>query len=423
MTTILKNAFLIDGTGEVPSGLSTIVISGGAIRQVEHCAPGIHGQSAKCDLKESALKKSNGDAELDADIVIDLKGKTVIPGLIDAHTHFGGSDRLDYPGVSDRHDSYDYLNSRKDALKWGITTVRSAGDYVPDIIDFRNEVDGGRHISPRIIAAGRMLQAAGGHPLDTVFGSDPGIAAGVVVTVTKETDLAKEVKSLAEAGSDWIKVFISEVNKMDYPAKIPRVSGTQIRQIVSLAHAHNKPCMIHVDNLSQLREAAEAGADSIEHIVAVGATDTEFTDDLLDLIISRGIYIVPTIYSIKAHEAGDETRPPVYEKLVKIVNRMLTAGVKIAVGCDSGIPFVPLGESLHSELEELVVAGMSPMQAITAATSENSKMLGIDNELGQILPGKTANLVVLEADPLEDITNTRRIELVILNGRIVYDNR
>ncbi|MDR0817773.1 MAG: amidohydrolase family protein [Clostridiales Family XIII bacterium] len=406
MTTLLKNAFLIDGTGAAPAGLTDIVLSDGKIKSVELSASGL------------ANTPDN-----DADTVFDLRGKTVLPGLIDAHTHFGGTDRLDYPGITDRHENYDYLNSRKDALKWGITTVRSAGDYVPDILDFRDEVDAGLHTSPKIIAAGRMFQAAGGHPLDTVFGHDPGIASGVIIAVGEDTDLEKEVAGLADAGSDWIKVFISEVNKMDYPAKVPRIPKEKIKRIAELAHKHDKPCMIHVDNLSQLREAAEAGADSIEHIFAVGATDTELPDDLLELLKDRGTYIVPTMYSIKAHEALDDTRPPVYEKLVAVVARMLEAGIKITAGCDSGIPFVPLGESIHCELEELVRAGMSPMAAILAATSQNAKMLRIDNDRGQILPGKAADLVILGANPLEDIANTRKIEIVILNGRIVIDRR
>jgi len=397
---ILKNAVVVGDPASAPVQNAAIVINGARIESV--------GQ--------------NMTIPNSADIVVDLKGKYVLPGLIDAHVHFGGTEGFDYPGVGNRLETYDYLKSRAEALKWGVTTIRSAGDYTPDIFKFRDEVNNGLHISPRIVAAGRMIQARGGHPLDTVFGSDERIAAGSCVLLDDSTDIGVEVKKLADAGADWIKTFICEVNKLDYPAPVPRLPTESIRQIVDAAHKQGLPCMIHVDNARQLREAAEAGADSIEHTFTVGATDTDIDDDVIDLLIKRQIYVVPTIFSVKAHENPDGNMPLVYQKLIRQVNKLIRAGVNIGVGTDSSIPFVPIGVALHEELAQLVECGMTPAGAIAAATSVNAKLLRKENEIGAILPGYFADLLVVGGDPTGDINCTKDIHIVIMNGRIVTDN-
>ena len=358
-------------------------------------------------------------APSNADVILDLKGKTALPGFIDAHVHFGGADGFDHPGIGSKQETYDYLKSRMDALKWGITTVRSTGDYMPDILEFRDEVNLGQHISPRIIAAGKMIQARGGHPVSTVFGGNAAIAEGACVLVDENTDLDKEVKALADAGVDWIKAFISEVNKLDYPARVPRIPPEMIKRIVDLAHFCGKPCTIHVDNISHMREAAMAGADCIEHVFSVGASDTEIDDDLIELLIKNRTYIVPTVFSIKAHENPEGNMPLVYEKLIRQVGKLIAAGVNIGAGTDSNIPFVTLGESFHEELSELVKCGMAPLEALKAATNGNAKLLRKDDEIGAILPGYYADMIVVGGDPIKDINQTKNIDLVIANGRIM----
>jgi len=393
----LKNATVIDGTGAQPIHNAKIIINGNKIEAV----------GADVAIPDGA------------DVLFDLKGKTVLPGLIDAHVHFGGTDGFDYPGISSRHDSYDFLKNRMDSLKWGVTTIRSTGDFAPDIFDFRDEVNRGLHISPRIIAAGKMIQARGGHPVYTVFGSNPSIIDGACVVVDESTDLEKEVKALVDAGADWIKVFISEVNKMDYPTRIPRIPPEKIKQIVDLAHQFGKPCMIHVDSISHMREAVLAGADCIEHIFCVGATDIDIDDNLIESLVKSKTYVVPTVFSIRAHENPNGPMPLVYEKLIPQVNKLIKAGVNIGVGTDASIPFVPLGESMHEELAELVKCGMTPLEAIKAATLGNAKLLGKEKELGAVLPGYFADLLVVDGNPAGDISLTKNVSLVFANGRIV----
>ena len=406
---VLKNAFVIDGTGSPPTEAMTLVING---NRIETITTG----GAAPSIRNTELPSQ------DIETVIDMKDSFLIPGLIDAHVHFGGTDALDHPGIGSMRETYDYLPSRTDSLRWGVTAIRSAGDYTPDIIEFRDAVKDGFQISPRIFAAGKMIQARGGHPIYTVFGSNSAISDGATVQVDESTDLEKEIERLAAAGVDWIKAVICEVDKLNYPAPVPRIPPEKIAKIIDLAHKHGKPCMIHVDNASHLREAVAAGADSIEHIFAVGATDTEIDDSLIDLLVKTQVHIIPTLISIKRHESPGSNRPLVYEKLKYQVGRLIAAGVNICAGTDSSIPSVRIGESIHDELEELVACGMTSLEAIKAATHDNAALLRASDCIGSIKTGYFADLIALSANPMLDIRNTKTIRFVIANGHIVSYN-
>lgn len=395
---VFKNAFLLDGTGSDPVAGATIVVEGKKITQVGK------------DISFPAGAQ-----------VIDLQGKPLLPGFSDAHTHMGGSDRLDRPGLTGRFGSYDYAENREAALNWGVTTVRSAGDFTPEILAYRDEVNNGKIRSPRVLASGRMIQVNGGHPAFTVFFANPEVIDNACVLVNDNTDIELEIKKLAEAGADWIKAFISDDNKMHYPSAAPRLSNKQLRRIADAAHKYGKVLMVHVDDIGNMIEAINIGADSVEHTINVGTSDHEVTDEVFKLLASRNIWVVPTMVATKNHDGSIPGAPLVYQTLEKALRRMVQAGVKIGVGCDSGIPFVPYGECVHIEMELLTTVGMSPLAVITAATGGNAKMFHKDDVFGTIEPGKAADLVVLGANPLEDIKNTRDIRMVLRDGRVVVD--
>ncbi|MCL1828945.1 MAG: amidohydrolase family protein [Oscillospiraceae bacterium] len=396
---VFKNAFLIDGTGAAPLPNATVIISGKTIDAA--------GQNIK--PPENAQ-------------VIDLKGKPLLPGFSDAHTHFGGSPLLERPGSVSRFTSYDYAEHCEAALSWGVTAMRSAGDFTPDIIEFRDEVNAGKHRSPRVLACGPFLQAKGGHPLSTVYFDDPVIAKGSIVSIDEKTDIDAEVGKLADLGVDWIKVMAGRKNKLKYPDdEVPGLTEKQLRLITDAAHKRGLPVMMHADDVGDLVRAVKAGADTVEHTINVATSDHEMTDEALRLLIDNKVWVVPTMTATKLHDGSAAEAPLVWPALLTAVRRMIQAGVRIGVGCDSGIPFLPRGECIHIETELLTEAGYTPLQAVTAVTGKNAEMLRSNDVFGTVTPGKAADIAVLGSNPLEDIRNTRDILMVLRDGAVVID--
>lgn len=167
-------------------------------------------------------------------------------------------------------------------------------------------------------------------------------------------------------------------------------------------------------------DAVRAGVDSVEHILSAGAANTDISDELVDLIKEKKTVLVPTMMSILHFDSrvGDK---PVYEKLKSAVKKLCDSGIPLAVGSDSAIHFVPFGETLHDEMACMVEAGMTELSVLTAVTSGNAGLLGISDRLGTIEAGKTADIIVLGSNPLEDIKNSRDIRMVIQNGRVIID--
>ncbi|NLV50590.1 MAG: amidohydrolase family protein [Clostridiales bacterium] len=397
--TAFINARVIDAAGSPPIDCATVIVSGSRIEAV----------GARLDTPENAN-------------IIDLKGKTLLPAFSDAHTHFGGSDRLSRPALGGRDITYDFAYNSMADIRWGVTTIRSAGDFMPDIVSFRDEVISRQLNAPRILTAGRMFVAPGGHPIDTVYSGSEAIRDNACVVCYENTDIESEVKALTEAGVDWIKVFISTLNKMNYPHPVPRIPRAVIARIINASHKYGKPVMVHVEDLRDMEEAAELGADSIEHCIGVGSAQPYIpSESLLNKLVGSGVYVVPTMSAIKAHDGMLNGAEPVFPHLLKAVKAMHDAGVKLAVGCDSGIPFLSYGECVHIEMELLSRAGLTPMEVICAATKGNAALFGMQDHLGTIESGMLADIVILEADPLEDIKNTGRIMLVMKEGRIMFD--
>lgn len=355
--------------------------------------------------------------------VLDLKNNFLLPGFSDVHTHLGGSADINRPPHTGRFLSYDYSEHREKALYWGVTALRSAGDFMPDIIEIRGMEQRGEICSPHIMTAGRMIQAQYGHPGYTVLFADEPILKNELVLVDEHTDVSEEVRKLVDEGVDWIKVHISDMDVMHYPNKVPKLPRQQIRRIVETAHQLNTPVMAHIENIEDMKEALLCEVDTIEHTMN-NAIDTgkEMTDDVLNLLKEQNVWVVPTMVATKYHDGSIEGVEPVFPYLRKAVRLMIDAGVNIGVGCDSGIPFVPYGLCVHEEMELLCESGMSPMEAITAATSGNAKLMGKEKEFGTVAAGMRADLVVLGSNPLYDIRNTRDIRMVFHNGCVVRDH-
>jgi len=402
----LTNVRLIDGTGHDPSGNMTIIIDGNRIKNV--------------GLVTSYPDNTN---------VVDLRGLTVMPGLIDCHLHLGGL-TIDQPGKAIGKVSFidmasffwDYLRNyahrRRLAIENGVTTIRSAGDHYPHIIRLRDKIAAGKLSGPRIFAPGPIITAPGGHPAGTIYKGNRYIVENAVRQIADVNTAREEVRRLVEGGVDCIKAIYSDINPVDITHKVPRLSFDVLEALADEIHRHNLRLMVHTGTPQESMDAIRAGADSIEHGILPGANSFDFNDDLIKMMLDKGIFFVPTLSIAWANK---NAYPAVFTGLKRTFKKLHDAGVNIAAGTDSGTPGVVIGKGLHKELEIMVEAGISPMEAIIAATRNAADNVAKASELGTIESGKLADVIAVSGDPLKDIRNTREIKLVIREGEILVN--
>lgn len=392
----IKNVQLIDGTGSAPVAKANILIENGLFEAV----------GTEVEIPESAT-------------VISGEGLTAMPALIDMHTHMGGSSGFDHPGCGNRLETYDYVEARESFLRWGVTTVRTCGDQAEDMLAFRNDVRAGKVISPRIISCGPFMQHHEGHPWATVYMRNPVVSEKACLFADKEKSIEEQVAEIAASGADFIKVFYAHLNKMDYPNSVPRITKDQLKRVVDAAHSHGLKCACHADGPEELLDAAEVGVDIIEHMIGAGSECSEFTAEEIAKIKASGVTVDPTMISILRFDQTPGFRS-VWEDLKKAVKQFYDAGIPLVVGCDSGIPFVPFGESLHDEMACMAEAGIPADAILSMATLGNAEAIGMGGSLGSIEVGKEADLILLGSDPLANIDNTKDIRLVLKQGKVVY---
>jgi enamidase len=403
---VLSNGTLVDGTGRRPVQNAIVMIKGNRVERV--------GSRIKYP------EDSN---------VIDLQNLTIMPGLIDCHLHLGGL-TVDKPGEAIGKVSFiymvsffwDYLRNyayrRRLAVENGVTTIRSAGDHYPHIIRLRDKIAAGKLLGPRIFAPGPTITARGGHPASTIYKGNRYITENATRQIDDVDFAREEVRRLADGGVDCIKAIYSDIDPMNITHKVPRLSFNVLEAIADEAHQHNLRLMVHTGSPNETKDAVKAGADSIEHGLLPGADSNDYDDELVTMMVDRGTYFVPTLATAWAYK---ETYPEVFVNLKKAVKKLHDAGVHIAAGTDSGTPGVVIGKGLHKELELLVEAGLSPMEAIIAGTRNAADNLGKLNKLGTIEKGKLADMIVISGDPLKEIERTRDIKMVMINGMIAVN--
>jgi enamidase len=352
-----------------------------------------------------------------------------MPGLIDCHLHLGGL-TVDKPGLAIGKVTltdmvsffWDYLRNyahrRRLALENGVTTIRSAGDHYPHIIRLRDRIAAGELSGPRIFAPGPTITATGGHPAGTIYKGNRYIIENAVRQIDDVNDAREEVKKLAEGGVNCIKAIYSDIDPMALNHRVARLTFDVLEALADEAHRHGLKLMVHTGSPEETMDALKAGADSIEHGLLPGVASTEFGDDIVDMMLERGTFFVPTIAIAWAYKETDQN---IFTAVKKVTRKLHDAGVPIAAGTDSGTPGVVIGKGLHKELELMVEAGISPMQAILAGTRNAADNLGIAHELGTIERGKLADMVVVSGNPLEEIGNTRNIKMVVKDGKIVVN--
>ena len=407
----IVGARLIDGTGADPVENTTVVIEG---ERIVALGPG-------------AVVEVPRDAH-----VIDAAGMTLMPGLIDCHVHLVGQWGYDILRGLMTAPSLSLLYAVPHArvtLEAGVTTVRDAGLTPAGV---KLAIEQGLFPGPRMRVAVSILSQTGGHGdghmpccadlsrMATGRALAPDVPTGIVDGIEA---MRHKVREVLRAGADWVKLCTSGgvLSASDAPESA-QFTVEEIAVAVYEAAAQGKRCMAHAQSNRGIKNAIEAGIASIEHGIYLD-------DEAIASMIERGIYLVPTLVApqdvLDIAESNPSAMPPyAVEKARQVLSehrasfrRAVAAGVKVAMGTDSGVG--PHGGNAR-ELGLMVAhGGMTPMQAIVASTSSAADLLRLDDQLGTVAPGKLADLLVVDGDPLADVRvleDRDRLALILKGG-------
>jgi len=384
--TFIKAARVIDSTGRVITN-GVIVIENGRIVSVGTAPPP------------------------DAASVVDLGRLTVLPGLIDVHTHMTyywdrkpGTRPLDQPRRPAGVTVVLAAENARKTLESGVTTVRDLGASSETDYAMRDLINMGRMIGPRMFVAGQGLSA------DRSGAANP-------------ARFQEQAEARIAAGSDWVKIFGSRGSYQSVETT-QTVTFDEMKAAVDAAHAKGHRVAIHSYGPSGVKDAVRAGADSVEHGI-------DLDDDTIAEMVRRGTVWVPTIdhnrYYVDAREEFGfalDTIPPLQayiEKNLEAARRAIRAGVKLAMGSDA--VYTMFGQNTR-ELGWFVKAGMTPAQALKAATATGAELLGMEGSIGAAAPGYVADLIAVDGDPLTDINVViDRVRWVMKAGEVVVDRR
>jgi imidazolonepropionase-like amidohydrolase len=410
-----EGARLIPGDGRPPIEEAVLIVEGGRIR--------LAGRRGEVTVPPAAARVS-------------LAGKTVLPTLVNAHTHTGFQRGASY--ARENYTRAQVLEDLERAHYFGVGAVLSQG-IDPGEIGFQLRVDqaAGRAGGARFLLAGRGIGAPN---------AGPGAAAyqGVAYALTTPDEGRRAVAELAAQKVDIVKIWVDDRN-----GRAPRLAEPVYRAIIDEAHRRGLRVNAHVFYLEDLKKLVDAGVDGLAHL----ARDLELDDAAVAAIVKRGVYVMPTLatpertthtsvppalaawldgpeasalgvpvlerikaaFGGRSADAAGEARRR-YAILERSVARLARADARLLLGSDTGIQDHPFGFTDHRELEMMVGAGAMPMQVIVAATGRAAEYLRLA-DLGTLAAGKSASFIVLDGNPLTDIANTRRIADVYIDGR------
>jgi imidazolonepropionase-like amidohydrolase len=396
--TLLAGGRVFDGTG-APLGQADVVVEDGRIVEV---GPG-----------------------LDGDEVVDVGGRCLLPGLFDCHTHvtLSSISLLNSLQAPFSYRFFETVQNLAATLRAGITCVRDAAGADAGV---KRAVADGLIPGPRLQISLTLLSQTGGHG-DGWFPSGqevrfwppyPGMPDGLV---DGPEAMRRKVRELVRAGADVIKVATS--GGVLSPTDDPRHAhfrDDELAALVAEAAAADRWVMAHAQASDGIKAAVRAGIRSVEHGIYLD-------DEAIELMLERGAWLVPTLVAprgvLAAAEAGVPLPDAARRKAAEVAEahadsfrRAVAAGVKVAMGTDSGV--TPHGRNL-AELELMAKGGMAPAQVLAATTSSAAELLGLADQLGTLEPGKRADLVVVDGDPFELATLPDRVVAVFQDGRLV----
>lgn len=404
--TIIHCGKLIDGVSDNAMSQMSVIVEGNRIVAVE----------------KGYTRSKNGDT------VIDLKDKTVMPGLMDMHVHIEGesspASQLQQYTQNPADVAYDAQVYAERTLMAGFTTVRDLGGSGVNV-SLRNAINAGKVKGPRIYTAEKTISTTGGHG-DPTNGSkialmgDPGPDEGVV---NSEAEARKAVRQRYKNGADVIKITATGgVLSVAKDGQGPQFQMDELKGLVETAKEYGFVTAAHAHGDEGMRRAVEAGINSIEH-------GTFMSETTMDLMIEKGTYYVPTISAgkfvvEKAKIPGFfppvvvpkalEVGPKIQETFAKAYKK----GVKIVFGTDAGV--FPHGDN-GKEFGFMVEAGMKPMEAIKSATAMAAELLRITDDYGSVAVGKMADLVAVDGDPIKDISVMEKVKFVMKGGKVFKD--
>jgi imidazolonepropionase-like amidohydrolase len=349
--------------------------------------------------------------------VIPMKGKWLIPGLMNMHVHLG----LKLPGAAgdslametDTEEVLRMAGNARLSLLSGVTTLRLVGEDHGTDFALRRAIDGGEVVGPRIKTAGEVIVPTGGH--GSLEGDGP-------------YGLAHLVREQIKSGADWIKIAISGgISDSHGSISAAPMTDEEMSTLIEVAHRNGIKVTAHNGSNEAARQALKFGIDGFEH-------GYHLNKEILADMKAKGVWLVPTIVVTQPGALEFYQKigsPPWYLERVKItgadhwamLRNAIHMGVKIALGTDQ-FPFEPNDGTTATiaEAELYVKAGMTPLQALQSATTQSAKMLDMDAEIGTITAGKFADIDAVDADPLQDIHALRTIGFVMKGGVVVRDD-